>query len=359
MIFSGNAVDTFKEKMPHPILTKIRGEPDYTSLKRLRTEIKANASAIHTTLAGGLHGHLGMVLTPLAYARISPTHPWIPPVHPGNMAVVPDGTTAHVANHLRDTFNTNLNFFTTADTVKKIIFSQIKNAIDEDYIAPEIDSITGNFTNDIPTTLDNLFDEYGSIKPDFIDDKISAFKAKHYDPAIPFASSFKTLEEIVEIQNTNNVRTGYSMLISRFSEYLLRRYFFLPLASMVDPSECVPWKWAQNASSFLLDRTEREPSLGDIVSLIKTIAYPGNRSNHYIVMLRHAACRLSIDFKQMLSYDFVNKLCRLRDYRNCVMHAGDPSVDDHKFATQFIFGGSSLARGEFVSCLLAAGQVSN
>jgi hypothetical protein len=41
------------------------------------------------------------------------------------------------------------------------------------------------------------------------------------------------------------------------------------------------------------------------------------------------------------------------------MHAGDPSVDDHKFATQFIFGGNNLACGEFVSCLLAAGQVGN
>lgn len=167
----------------------------------------------------------------------------------------------------------------------------------------------------------------------------------------------ETLEEIVEIHNANNARTGYSLLISRFSEYLLRRYFFLPLASMIDPSECVPWKWAQNASSFLLDRTQREPSLGDIVSLIKTIAYPGNRSNHYIAMLRHAACRLSIDFKQIFSYDFTDKLCRLRDYRNCVMHAGEPSVNDHKFATQFVFGGNNLACGEFVSCLLAAGQV--
>ena len=73
-------------------------------------------------------------------------------------------------------------------------------------------------------------------------------------------------------------------------------------------------------------------------------------------MLRHAASRLSIDFKQMFSYDFSDKLCRLRDYRNCVMHAGDPSVNDHKFATQFVFGGNNLACGEFVSCLLGAGQ---
>lgn len=169
----------------------------------------------------------------------------------------------------------------------------------------------------------------------------------------------KYLEDIVEIQDSTNNCASYSLLVSRFSEYLLRQYFFLPLASLVDPSECVTWKWAQNASSYLFDRTQRQPTLGDVISLIKTMAYAGNQSNPYIRMLRDAACQLPIDFKQMLSFDFVNKLCRLRDYRNCVMHAGDPSVDDHKFATQFIFGGNNLARGEFVSCLLAAGQVGN
>jgi tetratricopeptide (TPR) repeat protein len=164
----------------------------------------------------------------------------------------------------------------------------------------------------------------------------------------------KLLEDIVEIQSSSNNSTSYSLLVSRFSEYLLKKYFFLPLASLVDPSECVTWKWAQNASSFLLDRTQRQPTLGDIISLVKTMAYSGNQSNSYIQMLRDAAYRLPIDFRQMFSYDFVGRLCQLRDYRNCVMHAGDPSADDLHFVTLFVFGGDKLGRGEFVSCLLAA-----
>lgn len=166
----------------------------------------------------------------------------------------------------------------------------------------------------------------------------------------------KLLEDIVEIQSSSNNRTSYSLLISRFSEYLLRQYFFLPLASLVDPSECVAWKWAQNASSYLLDRTQRSPTLGDIISLIKTMAHSGNQSDSYIRMLRDAAYQLPINFRQMFSYDFVGRLCKLRDYRNCVVHAGDPSADDLEFVTLFVFGGNKLARGEFVSCLIASGQ---
>ncbi len=164
----------------------------------------------------------------------------------------------------------------------------------------------------------------------------------------------KLLEDIVEIQSSSNNRTGYSLLISRFSEYLLRQYFFLPLASLVDPSECVAWKWAQNASSYLLDRTQRPPTLGDIISLIKTMAHSGNQSDSYIRMLRDAAYQLPIDFRQIFSYDFVGRLCQLRDYRNCVVHAEDPSTDDLEFVTLFVFGGDQLGRGQFVSCLLAA-----
>jgi tetratricopeptide (TPR) repeat protein len=166
----------------------------------------------------------------------------------------------------------------------------------------------------------------------------------------------KYMEDIVEIQDSTNNCTSFSLLVSRFSEYLLRQYFFLPLASLVDSSECVTWKWAQNASSYLVDRTQRQPTLGDIISLIKTMAYSGNQSNPYIRMLRDAAYQLPIDFKQMFSYDFVGRLCQLRDYRNCVMHAGDPSADDLEFVTRFVFGGDRLGRGEFVSCLIAPSQ---
>jgi tetratricopeptide (TPR) repeat protein len=166
----------------------------------------------------------------------------------------------------------------------------------------------------------------------------------------------KYLEDIAKIQDSTNNCTSFSLLVSRFSEYLLRQYFFLPLASLVDPSECITWKWAQNASSYLLDRTQRQPTLGDIISLIKTMAYSGNQSNPYIRMLRDASCQLPIDFRQMFSYDFVGRLCQLRDYRNCVMHAGDPSADDLEFVTRFVFGGDRLGRGEFVSCLIAPSQ---
>ena len=111
--------------MPHPVLTKIVGESDYISLKKLRSEIKANASAIRSTLGGGAHRHLGLVLDPVAYAAVSAT-PWVTPVHPGDVVVIPVVTTSHNAAHLRDIHTRNLQHFNQADSLTKSSLLKLK-----------------------------------------------------------------------------------------------------------------------------------------------------------------------------------------------------------------------------------------
>ena len=54
-------------------ITKITGKPNYESLKNLKDELKANAASIPTTLGGGTHGYLGLILSPAAYATIAYT----------------------------------------------------------------------------------------------------------------------------------------------------------------------------------------------------------------------------------------------------------------------------------------------
>ena len=68
--FSVNYKDSYFE---HPFLTAIRTEPTYETLHHLKNEVKANASSVPTTLGGGNHGYLGMILTPAEYCYIAPT----------------------------------------------------------------------------------------------------------------------------------------------------------------------------------------------------------------------------------------------------------------------------------------------
>ena len=60
-------VDYKKLYFSHPILSKIHGEPTFSSLKILKQELKANASRVTSDLGGGAHGHLGLVFTLVEY----------------------------------------------------------------------------------------------------------------------------------------------------------------------------------------------------------------------------------------------------------------------------------------------------
>ena len=59
---------TYFEKV---ILDKIKGRPDYPQLHCLFQDLKANASKVPSELGGGLFGHLGLIMSAIAYARIS------------------------------------------------------------------------------------------------------------------------------------------------------------------------------------------------------------------------------------------------------------------------------------------------
>ena len=97
MQFSNAFIEAIRERMPHPWITRIIGEPDYQSLDKIYKQIKANAVSIHSTLGGGNYGHLGMIVNPTTYARNSATA-WIQPTHPGPLTT-PNGVTKHQSNH--------------------------------------------------------------------------------------------------------------------------------------------------------------------------------------------------------------------------------------------------------------------
>ena len=61
----------------NPTLTKIVGDPTYTSLAKLKRKCKVNAKSVSRYLGGGTQGHLGLVITAIVYARIAPGTPFI------------------------------------------------------------------------------------------------------------------------------------------------------------------------------------------------------------------------------------------------------------------------------------------
>ena len=95
MASSINYKDTLFEQTN---LTTIRGKPIFETLHKLWNDIKAHAKSVYFNIEGGLHGHLGLVLTSVQYAPIL-SKPFVLRTHPGPLIIL-DGTTADANSNM-------------------------------------------------------------------------------------------------------------------------------------------------------------------------------------------------------------------------------------------------------------------
>ena len=91
----GLSVDDIIAKSPMKTLPIILGEPDYASINTMVQFIYGDDASLPTTLGGGQHGHIGLIMTHLLYATLAPTNAYTAPIDPGllppmtaNLAVV-------------------------------------------------------------------------------------------------------------------------------------------------------------------------------------------------------------------------------------------------------------------------------
>ena len=92
-----------------PTLPVHAGEPDFNIIRKWHNLMKANTMKVHTSLFGGQHGYLALLLSAAAYALISPAA-INRPAHPGAL-VIPVHTTQHMARTMQDTHKEDLRIF--------------------------------------------------------------------------------------------------------------------------------------------------------------------------------------------------------------------------------------------------------
>eukprot|EP00957_Ditylum_brightwellii_P098706 7518887-Ditylum_brightwellii.AAC.1 len=65
--------DGIKAKFPHLTLQRVEGEPDYAAINTLMQQLYENAATIPSSLGGGAHGHIGLMMEPILYSSLSAT----------------------------------------------------------------------------------------------------------------------------------------------------------------------------------------------------------------------------------------------------------------------------------------------
>ena len=186
------SVEDFTNAFPNH-LTPIAGEPTYQTLKELKDQLKANAASIPTTLGGGHHGYLGLILSPAAYATISPTA-FAEPAYPGQHPTIPAGTNAAntsaiIRRHTEDT--RQWREFKNVSTALK---NQLLSAVDDIYVRALRDRHVGYMNQTIRNILTHLFNNYGNITQLELEDNDTKMRTL-WDPNSPFDCLVQQLED--------------------------------------------------------------------------------------------------------------------------------------------------------------------
>ena len=109
----------------HAALGKIQGNPTYEDIQKLYRQCKANAKSVPCVLGGVANGHLGLIISPLAYARIAPGTPYTRALHPGVLAPPGDAATGFQITEARTQHNDAIRLFMETNMVQQTIVQQI------------------------------------------------------------------------------------------------------------------------------------------------------------------------------------------------------------------------------------------
>lgn len=222
------AID-YKVYFEFPNLTKIHGEPTFDSIKQLHNEIKANSQNVQSNLGGGQYGHLGLVLNVQQYALLS-NAPFIRPAHPG-VLVIPNGTTNHRSQLLRDQHTEALRVFNEVNNVEKTLRQQIIAAVEPSYLAALRNRQTNSINLPIDDIIQHLYDTYGKITPKSLQDYEDRTKQMMFDPQQPIDDIFNAVMNLADYADAarapysqqQTINTAYNIIAKsgKFGKWIL------------------------------------------------------------------------------------------------------------------------------------------
>ena len=186
------SVEDFTNAFPNHI-PPIVGEPTYQTLKELKDQLKANAASIPTTLGGGNHGYLGLILSPAAYATISPTA-FVEPAYPGQHPAIPAGTNAATTSAIIRRHTEDTRQWREFKNVSTALKNQLLGAVDDIYVRAMRDRHVGYMNQTIRNLLNHLFNNYGNITQLELEDNDTKMRTM-WDPNSPFDSLIQQLED--------------------------------------------------------------------------------------------------------------------------------------------------------------------
>ena len=177
----------------HKRLTRIVGKPTFTTLHLLLLQLKVDASSVPSILVGGQHGCVGIILSLVTYATLSPVQSFIPPIHPGILQIAHPATQhkIYLAKTLHDK---GVRTFPSYQLIQRALIQQLLEDVEDKYLSSLRNRIICQVPSDIRDLILHLFRVYRKITPRQLKSKYDSFEAVKYSIDEPIDVIFPPLK---------------------------------------------------------------------------------------------------------------------------------------------------------------------
>jgi hypothetical protein len=158
------SVDNIVAKFPIKTLPLITGEHDYESINHMVQTLYGDAASLATTLGGGSHAHIGIIMRQALYATLTAI-PYLPPLDPGALPIIPHATTTSNRELLHTKHQELRRIYDSHTNMDDALKLQVINSVQETYICEMQNKYTGYLGTTTRDLLDHLLDRYGKITP--------------------------------------------------------------------------------------------------------------------------------------------------------------------------------------------------
>ena len=236
----------------YPDLTPIHGEPTYETLKTLHNQLKANARAVRTSLGGGNHGYLALVLTPEQYAIVSQI-PFVRPQHPGSLQIAPYQL-PHIVADQTARHHEAVRLYHECNNVEQALRQQLMKAIDEAYLLALKDRTTQTILAPIYQIIQFLFTNHGKVTQAKLHKEEQIVKSYTFNANEPIDVVFNKLEDLLDLSTA--AECGYTgpqiigmayMILNKTGKYgeYLRKWNRFPPTQKTWPTFKTTFRQAQ------------------------------------------------------------------------------------------------------------------
>jgi hypothetical protein len=199
----GLSVADIVKKFPVKTLPVITGEPDYETIGQIIQTLYVNAASLPTTIRGGGHGHIGLIMTPPLYATLTPTA-YTAPNNPGPIVIHAVNASQAIRERNNITYEEARQIYDNNANMDAALKTQLIDAIKDTNLCELRNKYTGYLGVTARDLIDHLLDRCGKITPA----DIAACKQRINEPidaSQPIDVYFQKIDDCIQYADDGQV----------------------------------------------------------------------------------------------------------------------------------------------------------